>query len=869
MGASQFGIFGEVRIDTGPAVEGVKEIRSAIGGLGTGGIAGFQTVRQKVIDLTKSVGELRNALLQTSDPAKQKELNAALDQTKTQLTAARAEMRGMTMETRQTNEAVQRLAGSIGVQIPAGLERMLARMPAVQAAVEGAFGATVVLAFGAAIVSSFPKIAEWIDKLRGVEAVNNEFWKEIIETNRVLSGWGKPDSVKALAREFGDVAKEIARVKKELAETPAPLPPAPFVAPMANVYKTDNAKALREELGRLQEQYTELEKAIPKAEMEEHKRAIEKQTEAAKKLHAAQERWVEQEEKLRISLAGSAEASLKAAAAEGERAEALNAAFNEMQRAVNQAGMADVGKWAADLSKQSADAWGTISRLDKEAADKRTSGLEGLAKIEADYQHERLRIEQETNEAIVLDARTLYANRDEILRASANAEQAIEQERTTKILAFQREAVQKTANEIEGFIDRVFLTARSLGDVFHQFLTQLLSSFVKWTSRMISEAVHGMQLSSGQGGGGGVLSSIFGGIFGTGGGTTSALGGGVTGGISLSAGETAALQSGLGGGGFAALAALPAGAGIPSVAGGATGGALGALAFGKINFLQMAALAGPVAALGGIGGLMRATGPASGAVYGGIAGAGIMASLGAVGGMASGIGAAAGVAAAFTNPITAAIVGAAIGIGALVGALGRGRAKERAAGAEQGYEFASNDLLKQFKGFELDYQSALAGMESLIQQGVQAEYALGTKWGKKGAENLTNVINDNIKALEALQKQRELNAAMIGGMTIPEFAIGGPVGWRTASGGVLAIVHPGEFMMRREAVDALGTNFLAALNRAPRFAEGGPVMPISGSGLRPVTVNLNIYQLPGEDQQRFANRVVRAVRRAAMDGALR
>jgi len=831
MGASQFGIFGEVRIDTGPAVEGVKEIRSAIGGLGTGGIAGFQTVRQKVIDLTKSVGELRNALLQTSDPAKQKQLNAALDQTKTQLTAARAEMRGMTMEARQTGEAVQRLAGAIGVQIPAGLERMLARMPAVEAAAEAAFGATVVVAFGAAIVSSFPAIAGFIDRLRGVEAVSNEFWKEIVETNRVLGGWGKLDSVKALTREFGDVAKEIIRVKKELAETPAPLPPAPFVAPMANVYKTDNAKALREELGRLQREYTELEKAIPKAEMEEQKEATDKQTKAAEKLQAAQQRWLEQEEKLRISLAGSAEASLKAAAAERERAEALDAAFSEMERAVNRAGMGDAGKWAANLTKQSADAWGTIADLDKQAADKRTSGLEGLAKIEADYQHERLKIERETDEAVAVDARTLYANRDEIVAASANAEQAIEQERTAKILAFQREAVEKTANQIEGFIDRVFLTARSLSDVFHQLLMQTLSSFVKWASRMVSEAVRGMQASSGQSTGGGILGSIFGGIFGTGGGATAALVGGVAGGISLTPAETFQMQTALAGGGGVVSAAMR----VPTVRGGASSGVLGQAAFGGTAASTVAALAMLEAGVG--------VGLVSSAYQTGSLG------KGALGGYL----------------ISHSVLGGLVGL--LLGIFGRGKAKGKAAGIQEDFHAAADKVVEEYKRFQADYEAALSTLGSLAGQFEQAEQPYG-KYGRAGAGQIEEMYRERVATIKDLERQREANAATLAGMTIPEFGIGGPVGWRMPGGGILAIVHPGEFVMRQQAVDALGTNFLAALNRVPQFTEGGPVTPMSRSLVRPLTVNLNVYQLPGESQQRFVNKVVRAIRQAASDGAI-
>jgi hypothetical protein len=109
-------------------------------------------------------------------------------------------------------------------------------------------------------------------------------------------------------------------------------------------------------------------------------------------------------------------------------------------------------------------------------------------------------------------------------------------------------------------------------------------------------------------------------------------------------------------------------------------------------------------------------------------------------------------------------------------------------------------------------------------------------------------------------------------MTIPEFAIGGQV--PGLGGGILAILHPGEFVIRQQAVDALGTNFLAALNRAPQFAAGGPIgagTPPSGRQIN-VTQNFTINAMDGADVDRWwrANRgrMVREIRRAIGDGAL-
>jgi hypothetical protein len=302
---------------------------------------------------------------------------------------------------------------------------------------------------------------------------------------------------------------------------------------------------------------------------------------------------------------------------------------------------------------------------------------------------------------------------------------------------------------------------------------------------------------------------------------------------------------------------------IPQAVGGATQGTLGALAFhpGQVLAGLPTMLAG-MGILGGIG-LAGGGGPVRGALGGALAGGGIgfgLYSLGLLGGpwglVAAGIGAA---------------------IGALVGLFRRGGQKKKATGLEQGFEFAANDLFEQFKQFKIDYDSALAGMQELIGQGQQTLTSAGLgRWGRQGAENLTRVIQDEIRALEALEKQREARTTLMAGMTIPEFAIGGSVsGFGTRGSGlgngILAILHPGEFVMRQQAVDALGTNFLAALNRAPRFDSGGmvPSTQHPAPSTRSIVIeNLNVYPERGMTDREAAQMVVRGLRRAERDGAL-
>jgi len=321
--------------------------------------------------------------------------------------------------------------------------------------------------------------------------------------------------------------------------------------------------------------------------------------------------------------------------------------------------------------------------------------------------------------------------------------------------------------------------------------------------------------------------------------------------------------------------AMTAGAGIPTVAGGASTGLLGRLAFGGPSALRGIQIGGVAPGVGGF--VIPGTAILAGGVGIGLAtlpGAYRSGSIagGALGGAASG----AMIGFAFGGPI-GAVFGAELG--ALLGWIGRGKAKRKATAIEVPFEQAASDLFEQFKKHEVDFESVVGGLELLIQQGQQAELSAGLgKWGKKGAENLTKIITDLIAAVQNLQKQRETNAGGLSGMTIPEYAIGGQVLGARFQGsglgqGILAFLHPGEFVMRREAVDLLGTNFLAGLNRAPRFDSGGAVgggSGGSGGSWRVQMIFPNVQNASGFAQalQRNRGALVRLIRQAEADGAL-
>jgi hypothetical protein len=772
-----------------------KKIGSALKGAASGGIAGFERVQQRVIVLTKQLGELRNALLQTNDPARQAQLNAALSQTSTQLQAAKTQMRGMSLETREANEKAQMLAAQFGVRLPQGLGVLLARMPAVQAAMAAAFNATIILAVLAAIVAVIPKLDDWMDKLRGIETVTGDVYSKVAELNRFVVSGGKPEAVSWLRTELRNVTGDIQRVEAHIKRltTLQKGPETGAESPLMAFINRKEVNLLEKQLEGLKKRYEELGTAIPTEKVKEfNKAAVEGAERAAKALAF-------QVETTREDYARLLDLQEKAVEAEKAADQMIIASRHEMALQTNK-----------DMEDQ-------------------------------------VRIMEEHGR--VFDER--------IIRQSKEAQEAAKDAARA-----QEQMLEATAGKIESFIDRVFLTARSLSDVFHQFLMQILGSFVKWISQMLASWLTGIRQATagaGGGGGGGLLGSLLRGVFGLGGagvspamgmaGTAMATGGG---GWVTQAGQ-AGLPVGMGG------MALSGGGGIPQAVGGAAQGTLGNLAFQPGQLAANLATMGPLLAI--------------------LGGASLMGRGGVGSGVAGGMLAAGGASYAMFGLAGLDVLPLAIGalVGGLIGMFRRGRQKRKAAGLEQGFEFAANDLFEQFKQFKIDYESALSGMQALISQGQESLTSAGLgRWGRQGAENLTRVIQDEIRALEALQKQREARATFMAGMTIPEFAVGGQVpglGTRGSGlgGGILAILHPGEFVMRQQAVDALGTNFLAALNRAPRFDSGGmvPSTQHPAPSTRGIVIeNLNVYPERGMSDREAAQMVVRGLRRAERDGAL-
>ena len=435
---------------------------------------------------------------------------------------------------------------------------------------------------------------------------------------------------------------------------------------------------------------------------------------------------------------------------------------------------------------------------------------------------------------------------------------SIKEQRKTLILAVQAEANAKIVREnqkvfdkmgknIDTFVERVGRGAKNFGEVWKRMQNEVTLSFAKFTLRLLSRwllSVKEMKAITERG--------IFGALFNLG-----------------------RHIPGIGGffdfianGSFRrnAATATPQ---IPDPKGGSTSvtraqllaslGQAGVLAAGTTGFgllLGAARRGGPVR--GGIGGALL-----GGAVGTAIAGVALKSLLGGL---------------IYGGPF-GAVVGAIIG-GAL-GILGRGKAKRRATAIEEDFMRRAQQVVKEYKSFQVAFEPAISQVEALRLRGVQTLTQAGLgRAGRRGAENLTFHIDRLAREVRNLQRQRDMTFGQLQEFVLPEFQLGGPVSaflrgrrLRSARGGMLALLHAGEFVLRREAVQSLGESLLSRLNAAPQVPAGGPPVGAgpAGSG-GDVHVHFNVNAVDGASVDRFwrsnEGRIIRTVRRAIQDRAL-
>ena len=173
---------------------------------------------------------------------------------------------------------------------------------------------------------------------------------------------------------------------------------------------------------------------------------------------------------------------------------------------------------------------------------------------------------------------------------------------------------------------------------------------------------------------------------------------------------------------------------------------------------------------------------------------------------------------ALSGGLTGFSVGGPIGagVGALLGGLvglfsgGGGKQKERdTAIANQGFA-RLREILDDFERFRIDFATALDAAH-LVWNQMQSQFVRS-----ESTRTQRPFFDQIIRSIRATEDERNRRRQLLSLAPIPEFQSGGLValagGSRPPGGGVLAMLHPGEFVMNQQAVERIGSSVLEGLN---------------------------------------------------------
>jgi hypothetical protein len=160
------------------------------------------------------------------------------------------------------------------------------------------------------------------------------------------------------------------------------------------------------------------------------------------------------------------------------------------------------------------------------------------------------------------------------------------------------------------------------------------------------------------------------------------------------------------------------------------------------------------------------------------------------------------------GPIGAALGGLIGGIAGLFSG-GSGKAKQHdAAIANQGFAQLAH-ILDDYNHFRRDYASAIDAANRIWSQ-------MQSQWTRpQSAPSQRPYFDAILRSLGSTEDERNRRRQLLSTFPVPEFQGGGFVGNRGSglgTRGMLAVVHPGEFVMNRQAVDRLGVSLLEGWN---------------------------------------------------------
>jgi hypothetical protein len=781
-----------------------------------------------------------------------------------------AAMTGVTRGTEQARDAAQFLSRTFGVEVPRALEKVLAKSAILGPALAKAFGVGSVLLFATAVASA-------VSHFEDVQSIALKVGLTFDEAAQRLWSWVTG------TESFMKVLSDAKRLQQ-------------LVLPLIEQERNLRREAAMAGL----EGYAQIEQALKQ-------QTTDIGLLASKQKRLAEEQILDEKARAEAIIAIDQSANVARLAAY-EAAEAkLTVLRSKEQDEVRKVNLETLAMLKAQdlylfearvklLSDYAAAAQQAAKAAEESATRTATNFIERAQSIrgaELDLAAERARLAGDSATAILLQEQKretetishltqIGASEAEL----AHMRQVLQQQADVQIAEESRRRFQDTARTIEQFFDRVFLTARSFGDVFRQLWMQIAGFFVKQVAQMVAAWVMGqrqMAAVTGVGAGGGVLGGLLGGLFGglgggfgiTGaGGTAPFFAGGATmTGLPLppaSYGLTLAglpVSAGQGAGGIGTV--LPAGAAAVS-AGRAGGGILARLGglggvMGLLGLTGMSLLGSRNAALRGIGGFL--TGGTIGLALGG-------AGLGLIGGLLGAV-----------LPVVGAIIGGLIAIfgfgGPHKGDVARIQVMEPALRQIQ--------LIKDaYNVFQLDYSSAISQLEQLRAQALQQLQQIGGEQVHRNSLHINQAVDQAEREINTTEAERARRSQLVfggamfeqGGLVSPRAQVPS-AGFRVPSkgfgmpglshsalstrhsavsfqsgGAVPAVLHAGEFVMRRQAVQQIGRQNLEAMNR------GG-----AGTG---ISITIQAWDGPSVEawlRQGGAEKIARALWRAEREGA--
>jgi hypothetical protein len=375
---------------------------------------------------------------------------------------------------------------------------------------------------------------------------------------------------------------------------------------------------------------------------------------------------------------------------------------------------------------------------------------------------------------------------------------------------------ERTADAIEGFFNRVFLTARSFSDVWRQLWGQIANYAVNQVAKIVAAWWTGQKSMT--------QASVTGGYGGMGGGGASQ---GVQSVLQFASAVPMASTASAGGGMSAGLSDYYS----YLMGGGSDGGVVGNTGTGAIQ--------GGASLGSSIGGFL--TSPSGYAMLGGLGlsvmGSGInsgnMALAGISGflgggftGMAVGSTLLAGTAmGAWAGPIGAAI---GLGVGLFMAARKRNQQKKQSTAVHASYNEIQARIIEEYEAHKRGYDDSVSTLTSAYDSSVVSLQSMGGP-GSRTINEITAYYKEGMAKLKAIQARREGRLESIAGLPLPEFATGSNGIIRTGgSNGFLSVLHPNEAVLNEKAAASLGDDAIKKLNRG-QSAGGTTIINISAT----------------------------------------